>query len=160
MTPKLETQSDVDIKNKVKLFLQEDQWCKIHDLYEKMYYVDWMCSNKDETSWWFSEFKRRSIDHDQYSEGMMLSMHKYLRLIEYSKISNHPSQLVILFNDGLYHHSIGDNCKHKIAFQGRTDRGYEGDVEPVVLLEPNSFNRIEGWEKYNEQNKQEQGTKG
>ena len=152
--PKLETQADVDIKDTVKDFLQEHQYCKIYDTYEKMYYVDWFIANRDETRHWFAEFKRRNIDHDQYDEGVMLSLHKYLRLKEYSIISGQRSQLVVLFNDGLYHHPIYDGPESvPLGFNGRSDRGHEGDVEPVVYIRPSMFFRINGWEEWSEQSK-------
>ena len=146
--PKLETQSDVDIKNLVKKFLMEDQSCKIHDLYERMYYADWFCSNIKETRYWFSEFKRRHISHDQYPEGTILSLHKYLRLREYSMFTGNPSQFVVLFNDGLFYHTVRSDNKQPLSFQGRNDRGHDGDVEPCVMIVPDQFSRVAGWKEW------------
>ena len=144
--PRLETQDDINVKNRVKEFLQEDQRrgqdCNIHDLYEKMYYVDWYCEGKSDDSVWFSEFKRRTINHDQFKEGVLLSLHKYLRLQEYSRITITPSEFIVLFNDGLFCHPITVHHSPKIQLMGRNDRGYEGDVEPCVLLPPETFNLL------------------
>lgn len=149
--PKLETQSDVDIKNKVRLFLQQDQWCKIHDLYERLYYVDWLCSNRDETKFWFSEFKRRSCEHHTYRDGTLLSMHKYIRLQEYARITGEASIFVVLFTDGLYFHPVLYDAIPNISFGGRSDRNIQGDVEPIVLIEPNEFKPITGWEEWRDE---------
>lgn len=140
--PRLETQDDINVKNRVKEFLQEDQNCSIHNLYEKMYYVDWYCEARGGETKWFAEFKRRTINHDQFIHGVLLSLHKYLRLQEYSRITCTPSEFIVLFNDGLFCHSITGHHTPRIQLMGRKDRGYEGDVEPCVLLPPETFTLI------------------
>ena len=140
--PWLETQGDINIKNRVREFLQEYQHCSIHNLYEKMYYVDWYCESRDSDRVWFSEFKRRTINHDQFNDGVLLSLHKYLRLQEYSGITGTPSRFVVLFNDGLFSHPITKIHTPKTQLMGRNDRGHEGDVEPCVLLPPETFKLI------------------
>ena len=140
--PRLETQDDINVKNMVREFLQEDQYCSIHNLYEKMYYVDWYCEGKGGDTVWFAEFKRRTIDHNEFKEGILLSLHKYLRLQEYSRITRTPSEFVVLFNDGLFCHPITVHQTPKIQLMGRNDRGHEGDVEPCVLLPPETFKLI------------------
>ena len=134
MKPRLETQRDIDIKNKVKIDLISEYNVEILDLYEPLYIVDWFMNNET-----FVEFKARNYLHYQFPT-LMLSLHKWMTLRNYAA-NGFRAGLCVQWKDFLGYltvtKEVTDACTY--SHGGRKDRGIEGDVEPCVYIPIDKF---------------------
>ena len=135
--PKLETNRDIEIKNKAKIFIANAFDMDIQDLYEPLYIVDWWADNEI-----FIEFKARNYNRFKFPT-LLLSLHKWMALHHYAQ-NGFTAWLCVQWQDGLYYLVINNlskiGCEYKFA--GRTDRNIEGDVEPSGFIPVTKFIRL------------------
>ena len=136
MKPRLETQRDIDIKNKVKNALSGDN-AEILDLYEPLYIVDWFVNNKT-----FVEFKARNYSYKKFPT-LLLSLHKWMTLHHYVT-NGFEAGLCVMWKDYLGYLVVNEKARDGCTYShgGRKDRGIEGDVEPCVYIPIDKFVRL------------------
>ena len=137
MKPKLETDKDIEIKNKAKMYIEDSLCMNIEDLYEPLYIVDWWADNEI-----FIEFKARNYSKFRFPT-LLLSLHKWMAVHHYVR-NGFGAWLCVQWTDGLHYMVINTlskiGCEYKFA--GRRDRGIEGDVEPCVFIPVTKFKRL------------------
>ena len=136
--PKLETDRDVEIKNKAKVLIANAFHMDIQDLYEPLYIVDWWAENER-----FIEFKARNHNRLKYPT-LLLSLHKWMTLHHYVR-NGFAAWLCVQWQDGLYYMVINNVSKIGCEYRsgGRTDRNIEGDIEPCVFIPVTKFKRLQ-----------------
>jgi len=139
MKPKLETQRDVDAKNRVKDVLSNSSNVRILDLYEPLYIVDWFVNNKT-----FVEFKARNYPHKKFPT-LLLSLHKWMTLHNYVT-NGFEAGLCVQWKDFLGYLVVDKEAREGCTYShgGRKDRGIEGDVEPCVYIPIHKFVGVGG----------------
>ena len=137
MKPRLETQRDIDIKNKVKIRLTSVFDAEVLDLYEPLYIVDWFVNNNI-----FVEFKARNYSHKQFPT-LLLSLHKWMALQNYVT-NGFEAGLCVMWKDYLGYLAVNKEARAGCTYShgGRKDRGIEGDVEPCVYIPTDIFQRL------------------
>ena len=135
--PKLETQADVNHKNAAKDKIEIAWKCKILDLYEPLYRLDWWIPEKNV----YMEHKQRTVSKGKYNT-VILSLSKLLMMKDLKDLVNARCFFVVGFTDGLMYAEIRDDYDYKVTVGGRKDRGIEGDVEPVFHFPVSDFNHV------------------
>ena len=137
MKPKLETQRDVDHKNAAKHKVESAWDCKIVDLYEPLYRLDWWIPEKNV----YIEHKQRAVSTAKYPD-IILSLSKVMMMSDFISVLGARCFFVVGFTDGLMYTEIKETNDYPVTASGRTDRGIEGDVEPCIRIPMSSFNDI------------------
>ena len=80
----------------------------------------------------FAEFKaRKTIKHDAFPEGIVISLQKYNKGVEYYYSNNIDFCFIFWFEDGLFVYSYDPDHKLPVKFF------HEGEnQEPTVLISP------------------------
>lgn len=138
MRPMYETQDDLANENYIKDLLAIAWDAKLHKL-PRSYYVDWMITKKGEAKG-FAELKCRNNDRCKYPT-LMLSMHKWMHGKELASEIGGSFIIIVRWNDGTFYHKQG-SCDVTYGIGGRTDRGDNQDIEPVVYIPTDYFKRI------------------
>ena len=91
----------------------------------------------------FCEIKRRSHDRNKYPT-LILSALKYRELLDW-ELNFKPACLIVAWNDQLGIHKPAEyhGQQYRIEVGGRSDRNRNGDLEPVVHIPVNHFQRID-----------------
>ena len=135
--PKLETQSDINHKNAAKDKIEIAWKCKILDLYEPLYRLDWWIPEKNV----YMEHKQRTVGKGKY-DTVILSLSKLLMMKDLKDLVGARCFFVVGFTDGLMYTLIKADYDYKVTVGGRKDRGIEGDVEPVMHFPMSDFCNI------------------
>lgn len=102
------------------------------------YYIDFLISKDGRAVAW-AEVKQRHNKRDQY-ETYNVSLHKYMRLVDLGQQTGLRSLMLVGWEDGIGWVAVP--CKHSVVWSGRTDRGDEGDVEPMVSIPVRDFRMV------------------
>lgn len=90
----------------------------------------------------FCEIKSRSYPHSKFN-SYQISLKKYMALRELTRETGLSSIIIVRFGDGsLFYHVVDTEDNVPIVYGGRTDREDWQDVEPLALLDINSFKFI------------------
>ena len=105
---------------------------------EKKYLFDWAVTDNNSKITKFVEFKaRKTIKHDDFPEGIVLSLQKYNKGVEYYNSNNIKFCLVYWFKDGLFKYTYDPDHKLSVKFF------HEGEnQEPTVLIPPKFWRKI------------------
>ena len=90
----------------------------------------------------FCEIKNRTYPSSKFS-SYRISLNKYIALRVLSIETGLSSLIVVRFSDGhIYYHIVDTENKIPITYGGRTDRNDWQDVEPLAVIEVQSFNHL------------------
>lgn len=93
----------------------------------------------------FAECKAREYTMAKMQSwgGVMLSVHKWERMLALHKCTNLPVLFIVQDADGViwWHHPT-DFGHDGVMMGGRTDRGDSQDIEPVILLGSERFRTL------------------
>jgi hypothetical protein len=142
MRPIYETDGDLEKEREIGRTLSRAWKATLHKL-PRAYNVDWMLVNAQGQAKAFVELKSRSNPSTQYPT-LMLSLHKWMHGKAMAKEIGGVFLVVVRWTDGLYYHRQGD-CEVTYGIGGRTDRGDDQDVEPVVHIPTKEFKRIKDY---------------
>lgn len=105
------------------------------------YQVDWALMRGTKVHA-FVEIKCRKNKRSQYAT-LMLSLHKWLNGMRLSQETGIPFLLIVRWEDGIYYLKPRFDLKPEVAVGGRTDRDDPDDMEPVVLIPTNWFEKVD-----------------
>lgn len=131
--PKLETALDVEYKNKAKARIEKAWNCKILDLYEPAYRLDWWIPAQNI----YIEHKQRQVSKDKYS-SVILSMSKLFMMKDLKDLVNAKCLLVVGFTDALMYAEVRADYNYIVTVQKST----LGNVEPVFNFPKEDFKYI------------------
>jgi hypothetical protein len=111
-----------------------------HKLDPKKYGLDWQMDRGGSLTHRYAavwvETKRRYVDPASI-RPLILSLHKVMSARWLHQESGLPCYLVVEFNGGVLRYAdLLPRRPRRIAWDGRTDRGDPGDMEPCVLIDP------------------------
>lgn len=91
----------------------------------------------------FCEIKRRSHERNKYPT-LILSALKYRELLDW-ELNFKPACLIVAWSDqlGIHKPSEYHGQQYRIEIGGRSDRNRNGDLEPVVHIPIEHFQRID-----------------
>ena len=139
MRPTYET--DADLANEVEIKeILSDQWKVAFHKMPRSYNIDWLLVDADGMAKAFVELKCRSNPSTQYPT-LMLSLHKWMHGKELAREINGVFLVVVRWTDGLFY-CIPQECEVTFGVGGRTDRGDDQDVEPVVHIPVSCFKQV------------------
>ena len=83
-----------------------------------------------ECKWYWKEWR-------DYNYLQPISLHKLKHLLDWSKLFNVPSYMLIRNRDGLYYLPVEEHLftKNEVKYYGRVDRGNPNDLEPMIFIE-------------------------
>ena len=91
------------------------------------------------------EFKRRYVNHDAYPT-LIVGLAKWMRLKDLASACGlYSAYIVIKYNDEMMVYEVPDCGRPDVRWGGRTDRGLNSDMEPVVHIDHYSSITIEEW---------------
>jgi hypothetical protein len=98
----------------------------------KQYMVDWAFQRGKEIAA-FCEIKCRRVNSDTYP-SLILSLAKWMRMVDLSKATGLPVFLIVKYADGLVKIIKADRMRQRVIVGGRSDRNDSQDMEPVVEI--------------------------
>lgn len=101
--------------------------------------IDWSLQAGPHITGWV-EIKCRKVARDVYPT-LILSAHKYINAMQMRNMFDIPLLIVVRYTDGLYFWEV-DGRKLDVRHGGRADRGDWQDVEPVVHIPVELFEKI------------------
>jgi len=144
MTRKLyENAANLEKERTVALFLEQKWKCETSKLPIK-YGLDYTLKRNKELVG-FCEIKCLNYELSQFnrmSNGYFISLGKFMSaksLVEFTKL---PFFLVLNTIDGIYYRKFMDFDNLKFVVNGRKDRNDWQDIEPMVLLDTDTFIKI------------------
>lgn len=136
--PKNETAEDLANENEAAEIIARVWEVEVIKLSDYLYRADWALVENGGVKA-FAEFKRRSKKHDK----LMISVAKYMYLLELSRCTGLPSLLIIRWPDGLWYHKITYPVLLPLDIRvGGNSRGQNGDIEPIIYIPIEQFKQI------------------
>lgn len=133
-------ESPADLQNEKDVVEKLTQsWGIIFHKLPMSYHIDWLMV-KDGNPRGFAELKCRRNDRQKYPT-FMISLAKWMRGKELAHELSIPFIIIVRWNDGIFFHKAGTSPV-TFGFGGRSDRGDSQDVEPVVYIGTEHFQKI------------------
>ena len=136
--PLYETEADRTAEAQVAYTLAAQLGC-IAERTPRAYQIDWLLMRRNLDS--FVEIKRRQVPHNRYPT-LMLSAHKWDYGRSMAERFDVGFYLAIEYTDGIYYWRTKD-IKPEVRIGGRSDRGDDQDMEPVVHLPIELFAKLD-----------------
>jgi len=131
-----ETKDDLNNEELVRQHLEKTtQWDLVkltRGSNENKYLFDWAVTDCNSKIVKFAEFKaRKTTKHDAFPEGIVISLQKYNKGVEYYNSNNIDFCFIFWFEDGLFVYNYDPDHKLPVKFF------HEGEnQEPTVLISP------------------------
>lgn len=133
-------ESPEDLRNEKDVVEKLTQiWGMVFHKLPMSYHVDWLMV-KDGKPRGFAELKCRNCGRRKYPT-LMLSLAKWMRGKELAQELNTSFIIIVRWSDGIFFHKAGTQ-PISYGFGGRNDRDDEQDMEPVVYINTDHFQRI------------------
>ena len=105
---------------------------------ENKYLFDWAVTDNNSKITKFAEFKaRKTIKHNDFPEGIVISLKKYNKGVEYYNFNNIDFCFVFWFEDGLFVYNYDPDHKLPVKFFAEGE-----NQEPVVLIPPKLWRKL------------------
>lgn len=138
MRQQYETQHDLDNEIEIGNYLCQKWKCTMEKL-PISYKVDFMFFQNSIPKA-LVEMRVRKIKHDQYADGVFMSLGKFTTGHQYSEILNIPFIFAVKFTDGLFVSKLEKG--YSVKWGGRNQMRDSADREPVVMIPPIAFKLV------------------
>ena len=137
-----ETKDDLSNEELVRQHLQKtysSDFIKLtKERNEKKYLFDLAVTYNNSKITKFAEFKaRKTIKHDDFPEGVVISLQKYNKGVEYYNFNNIDFCFVFWFEDGLFLYNYDPVHRLPVKFFAEGE-----NQEPVILISPTLWRKL------------------
>ena len=136
-----ETKDDLNNEELVRQYLEKTtQWDLVkltRGSNENKYLFDWAVTDCNSKIVKFAEFKaRKTTKHDAFPEGIVISLQKYNKGVEYYNSNNIDFCFIFWFEDGLFVYSYDPDHKLPVIRFLKDKKTRSGDIVSKWIFQP------------------------